>query len=142
MKTKKREFQIGSVAHATIFIGYVFLFAFIFPLLIWLREKKSKFIKFQAKQATIYQIIVLLVILIASPITALFISQYQQPKAQECAVENLATCTLSQPIDLRVLTKSLRLVIYTVFSLYALYGTYQVSKGRDFRYFSIGSLIK
>ena len=141
-KITKREFQIASIAHATILIGYVFLFAFIFPFLIWFKEIKSRFIKSQAKQAAIYQILILLIIVIIGPIVAFLISQYQQPKTQEiCIGEEILTCMLlPQTVDLRTLTKNVRLAMYTIFSLYALYGAYRVNKGKNFRYFLIGNV--
>jgi len=123
----RRSIEISVLAHASILVGFVFRYSFIFPLLIWKTLKHSKYSEQQARQAAYYQAFALLLILCIS-FGAEFIM------------------LLNEPINGRVprvdelLIKQIELAVYSLLSLYALYGAYKCGRGEDFKYILLGNI--
>ncbi|NYZ76315.1 DUF4870 domain-containing protein [Candidatus Micrarchaeota archaeon] len=122
----RRSIQISVLAHASILIGFVFQWSFLFPLLMWKTLKHSKYSEKQARQATYYQVFALLLILFVS-FTAEFIL-LSQPVGEGKV----------QKVD-KNLVRLVKLALYSLLSLYALYGAYRCSRGEEFRYLIIGN---
>ncbi len=122
----RRSIQISVLAHASILIGFVFRYSFIFPLLAWKTLKHSKYSEKQARQATIYQILALL-ILLAIQLGAEFVLLNQS--VEEGKV---------QRVDY-ALMEEIKLAVYSLLSLYALHGAYKCSRGKEFKYLIIGN---
>jgi uncharacterized Tic20 family protein len=120
----RRSIHISVLAHASILIGFVFRYSFIFSLLVWKTLKHSKYSEQQAKQATYYQIVALL-LLLAISMGAEFIMLLNTPEDGK----------LPQVDEL--LIKRIELVAYSLLSLYALYGVYRCSRGEEFRYLRV-----
>lgn len=122
----RRSIQISVLAHASILIGFVFQWSFLFPLLIWKTLKHSKYSEKQARQATIYQMLALLILLAIqfSAEILMLIQPVGEGKVQK--------------VDANLMGE-IKLAVYSLFSLYALYGAYKCSKGEEFGYLLIGN---
>jgi uncharacterized Tic20 family protein len=123
----RRSIQISVLAHASMLIIFFFQWSFLFPLLIWKTMKHSKYSEKQARQATAYQIFVLLLILTIqfSAEVLMLIQPVGEGKVQK--------------VDANLMTE-IKLAAYSLFSLYALYGAYRCSRGEEFNYLIIGSI--
>jgi len=122
----RRSIQISVLAHASILIGFIFRYSFIFPLLIWKTLKHSKYSERQARQATYYQIVALLALLIIS-FTAELLMLYPTADGKVQKVDEL-------------LIRKIELAVYLLFSIYAIYGAYRCSKSEEFHYFLMKNL--
>ncbi|MEM3555391.1 MAG: DUF4870 domain-containing protein [Candidatus Micrarchaeia archaeon] len=120
----RRSVRIAVLAHASMLFGFFFRYSFLFPLLIWKTVKHTKYSEFQAKQAAYYQIFSLLLLLLIS-FSAELIMLLPSPNGR------------AQKVD-EVLVKSIEFVVYSLLSLYALYGAYKCSRGEEFRYILLG----
>ncbi|MCX6776801.1 MAG: DUF4870 domain-containing protein [Candidatus Micrarchaeota archaeon] len=123
----KRSVEISVLAHASILVGFIFRYSFIFPLLIWKTLKHSKYSEQQARQATYYQVAALLLIMGIS-----FGAEFM-------ILPNESSNGIVQRVDAAFI-QQLELVVYSLLSLYALYGAYRCSRGKEFRYLLIGKL--
>jgi len=122
----RRSIEISVLAHASILVGFVFRYSFIFPLLIWKTLKHSKYSEQQARQATYYQAFALLLMLCISF------------GAEFIMLSNESSKGIVQRVD-AVQIMQIELVVYILLSLYALCGAYKCSKGEKFRYLWIGN---
>ncbi|NYZ79200.1 DUF4870 domain-containing protein [Candidatus Micrarchaeota archaeon] len=123
----RRSIQISVLAHASILIGFFFRYSFIFPLLIWKTLKHSKYSERQARQATYYQVFVLLILLVIQ-----FGAEFLM------LLQPLSDGRVPKVDD--VLVNVVELAVYAILTIYALYGAYRCSRGADFDYLIIGSL--
>jgi uncharacterized Tic20 family protein len=123
----KRSIEISVLAHASILIWFFFRYSFIFPFLIWKTLKHSKYSEQQARQATYYQILALLLIMSIS-----FVAEF-------VILLNESSNGIVQRVDATFI-RQLELVVYSLLSLYALYGAYRCSRGEEFKYLLIGKL--
>jgi uncharacterized Tic20 family protein len=123
----RRSVWISVLAHASILIGFFFRYSFIFPLLIWKTMRHSKYSEKQAKQATYYQIFVLLILLVIE-----FGAEFLM-LIQPLPVGN------SPKVD-DALVNVVQLTAFVIFAVYALYGAYRCSRREDFNYLIIGRL--
>ncbi|MCX6775353.1 MAG: DUF4870 domain-containing protein [Candidatus Micrarchaeota archaeon] len=123
----KRSLEISVLVHASILIGFLFRYSFIFPLLIWKTLKHSKYSERQSKQATYYQVVALLLIMSISF------------GAEFIILLNESSNGIVQRVDATFI-RQLELVVYSLLSLYALYGAYRCSRGKEFKYLLIGKL--
>lgn len=123
----RRSIQVSMLAHASILIGFVFRYSFIFPLLIWKTMKHSKYSDGQARQATYYQVSALLILLIIQFAAEFLMLLQPMPEGKVPKVDD-------------VLVNLIELGVYTLLTLYALYGAYRCSRGEDFKYLLIGNL--
>lgn len=123
----RRSIRISVLAHASILLGFLFRYSVILPLLLWKTLKHSKYSEFQAKQATYYQIVALLLLLSIS-FAAEFTILLNTPQDGKLA-----------QVD-ELLIKRIELAAYLLFSLYALYGAYRCNRGEEFRYLLIGKI--
>jgi len=122
----KRSVEISVLAHASILVGFIFRYSFIFPLLIWKTLKHSKYSEQQARQATYYQVAALLLIMGIS-------------FGAEFMILPNESFNIVQRVDAAFI-QQLELVVYSLLSLYALYGAYRCSRGEEFKYLLIGKL--
>jgi len=123
----RRSVQISVLAHASILIGFLFRYSFIFPLLIWKTLKHSKYSERQSRQATYYQIVALLLFMSISSATEFAI------------LLNEPSNGMAPRVD-AALMRQLEFLVYSLLSLYALYGAYRCSRGEEFRYPLLGKL--
>jgi uncharacterized Tic20 family protein len=106
---------MAALAHAGILITVIV------ALIIWLTQKdKSKYVKYQAKQALVYQVIVAVVM----PITGVMIS-----------VIGIFTLGIGLILYLPWMIVMAAVVLY---GLYAAWETYQ---GKDFKYWMLGDML-
>jgi uncharacterized Tic20 family protein len=120
----RRSVQISVLAHASMLIGFFFRYSFVFPLLIWKTLKHSKYSERQARQATYYQILALLLFLIIQ-FGAEFLMLIQPlPEGRAPKVDD-------------VLVNVVELTAYVILTIYALYGAYKCSRGEEFKYLFI-----
>jgi uncharacterized Tic20 family protein len=120
-KTKnKDENLMAAISHGSMILSISTLIGVFIPLLIWLTQRdKSEFVGFQAKQALIYQFIVLIV--------SAFLG----------LVGLVLTVVL---IGFVILLLTLLFDIAAV--VYALYAAYKVYNGVDFRYVWLGDFLE
>jgi uncharacterized Tic20 family protein len=116
-----KHIRIAVLAHASMLIGFVFRYSFLFPLLIWKTLKHSQYSEFQAKQATYYQIFSFLLLLLISFAAQLLMLLPAPSDGKLVKVDEL-------------LVKQIELVVYLLLSFYSLYGAYKCSRGEEFRY--------
>ncbi len=108
----KDDNLMAAIAHAGVIITVIV------ALVIWLIQKdKSKYVEFQAKQALVYQIVVVAV----SFVLGIFMF-----------VLTIVTFGVGAILYL------LLLPLWLVAALYGLYGAYKCYQGEDFRYVVVG----
>jgi uncharacterized Tic20 family protein len=122
----RRSVQVSVLAHASILLGFFFRYSFILPLLVWKTQRHSKYSEFQARQATYYQVFALILLLCIS-FGAELLMLLPTPADGK-----------AQRVD-ALLVKQIELFVYSLLSLYALYGAYRCSRGESFRYILIGN---
>ena len=110
----KDDNLMAALAHAGIIFCGILL-----PLIIWLIQKdKSKYVSFQAKQALVYQVIVICL---------------------------LGVSWIMAFVLMFVLIGFLMIPLVVLFGIitvaYGLYGAYKTYKGEDFKYALIGNMI-
>jgi hypothetical protein len=111
-------------------IAHTAIFAVILPLVIWLMQKeKSKYAAFQALQAAIYQLVVIVGIVllwIVGMIVVMVLS------AVSAGIGGLLI------FPMMLLFPVLGLAAW----VYGLYGAYMCYQGKDFKYVLIGNMLK
>jgi len=109
------EALMAAIAHAGIII------TIIVPLVIWLiKKEESEYVGFQAKQALVYQIAIIVVGLVASIVFF---------------VLGVVTLGLGFILYLLLIPAGLAATVY------ALYGAYVCFKGEDFRYVILADML-
>jgi uncharacterized Tic20 family protein len=122
----RRSIQISVLAHASVLLGFVFQWSFLFPLLIWKTLRHSKYSEKQARQATVYQMLALVILLAIQFIAEvlMLIQPVGEGKVQK--------------VDANLIGE-IKLVAYSLLSLYALYAAYRCSRGEEFKYLILGN---
>ncbi len=131
------ERVMAAMAHATIIFPAVGLIG---SLIIWGTQKeKSEFLAFQALQAAVYHLLMLLAGLLAGvlyvcsflgmPITTLLVAPFD---------EGAALCLPFLPITCVLGILFLGLLAWLAYVGYGIYGALSVLQGRDFRYVFLG----
>jgi uncharacterized Tic20 family protein len=131
------ERVMAAMAHATIIFSAAGLIG---SLIIWGTQKeKSEFLAFQALQAAVYHLLMLLAGLLAGvlyvcsflgmPITTLLVAPFD---------EGAALCLPFLPLTCVLGILFLVLLAWLAYVGYGLYGALSVLQGRDFRYVFLG----
>jgi uncharacterized Tic20 family protein len=132
----REECLMASIAHASVII---FGPGILVGVLIWLTQKeKSSFASGQGLQATIYQLLGMIVIMALWIVWGIFyaltwIPLMQTPEQFEDAPPPIFWIGLASMV--------VPLIVMLAWALYGLWGALKTLRGRDFRYVLIGNLL-
>jgi uncharacterized Tic20 family protein len=131
----QNEMTMAALAHASVVLTFVIalgsgglgsLLGILVPLLIWLTYKeKSAYVSFQALQATVFQVvsILLMVVVLATAIL-------------------IGLCLMPFALLITVVLALLVLILPLAQLGYGLYAAYETYQGRDFRYWLVGESLE
>lgn len=130
------ERMMAAVAHGSVI---VFGTGVVASVLIWLTQKeKSRFTSWQAMQATVYQIVGFIITMGLWMVWGVLYIISLIPMMKNPAQYNDAPPPIFW-IGLAVMIIPLGVMLLWI--VYGLWGAYQTLRGRDFRYWLIGSLL-
>jgi uncharacterized Tic20 family protein len=147
----QNEMTMAALAHASIVLTFVIalgsgglgcLLGVLVPLLIWLTYKeKSAYVSFQALQATVFQVVSILVMAIVLVVSiALIVAGWTVSGALTAVLIGL--CLMPFAVLITVVLALLVLILPFAQLGYGLYAAYETYQGRDFRYGWIGEALE
>lgn len=147
----QNEMTMAALAHASVVLTFVIalgsgglgcLLGVLVPLLIWLTHKeKSTYVSFQALQATVFQVVsILLVVLVLAASIALIVVGWTVSGALTAVLIGL--CLMPFALLITVVLALLVLILPLAQVGYGLYAAYETYQGRDFRYWWVGEALE
>ena len=147
----QNERTMAALAHASVVLTFVialgsgglgFLLGVLVPLLIWLAYKdKSAYVSFQALQATIFQAVSVIVMVIVVAVSiALIVVGWTVSGALTAILIGL--CLMPFAVLITVVLALVVLILPFAQLGYGLYAAYETYQGRDFRYWLIGEALE
>jgi len=147
----QNEMTMAALAHASVVLTFVialgsgglgFLLGILVPLLIWLTYKeKSTYVSFQALQATVYQAVSVLLMVVVLAVSIIFIVFGWTVSGALTAIL-IGLCLMPFAALITVVFAVLVLVLPLAQLGYGLYAAYETYQGRDFRYWLIGEALE
>jgi len=128
---------MAAISHASIIAGG---FGIVAAAVIWLMQRdKSSYVRFQALQATVYQFVGMLALLLTWACWGCFyalsfVPMMRDPQGFEDAPPPIFWISLASMV--------VPLVIMGLWWLYGLYGGLRTLQGRDFQYLGLGSMVR
>jgi len=145
------ERTMAALAHASVVLTFIIalgsgglggLLGVLVPLLIWLAYKeKSAYISFQALQATVFQAVSILVMVIMLAVSIVLIVAGWTVSGALTAVL-IGLCLMPFALLITVVLALLVLILPLAQLGYGLYAAYETYQGRDFRYWLIGETLE
>jgi uncharacterized Tic20 family protein len=145
------ERTMAALAHASVVLTFVIalgsgglggLLGVLVPLLIWLTYKeKSAYVSFQALQATVFQAVSILVMVIVVAVSIVLIVAGWTISGALTAVL-IGLCLMPFAVLITVVLALLVLILPLAQLGYGLYAAYETYQGRDFRYWLIGETLE
>lgn len=145
------EMTMAALAHASVVLTFVialgsgglgFLLGVLVPLLIWLTYKeKSAYVSFQALQATLFQVVSILVMVIVVAVSIILIVAGWTVSGALTAIL-IGLCLMPFAALITVVSALLVLILPLAQLGYGLYAAYETYQGRDFRYWLIGEALE
>lgn len=147
----QNEMTMAALAHASVVLTFVIalgsgglgcLLGILVPLLIWLTYKeKSAYVSFQALQATVFQVVsILMVVIVLAVSIALIVVGWTVSGALTAILIGL--CLMPFALLITVVFAVLVLVLPLAQVGYGLYAAYETYQGRDFRYWLVGEALE
>jgi len=147
----QNERTMAALAHASVVLTFVialgsgglgFLLGVLVPLLIWLAYKdKSAYVSFQALQATVFQAVSVIVMVIVVAVSiALIVVGWTVSGALTAILIGL--CLMPFAVLITVVLALVVLILPFAQLGYGLYAAYETYQGRDFRYWLIGEALE
>jgi uncharacterized Tic20 family protein len=145
------ERTMAALAHASVVLTFVIalgsgglgcLLGVLVPLLIWLTYRdKSAYVSFQALQATVFQAVSILVMVIVVVVSiALIVAGWAVSGALTAILIGL--CLMPFALLITVVFALLVLILPLAQLGYGLYAAYETYQGRDFRYWLVGEALE
>ena len=145
------EMTMAALAHASVVLTFVIalgsgglgcLLGVLVPLLIWLTYRdKSAYVSFQALQATVFQVVSILVMVIVVVVSiALIVAGWTVSGALTAILIGL--CLMPFAALITVVFALLVLILPLAQLGYGLYAAYETYQGRDFRYWLVGEALE
>jgi uncharacterized Tic20 family protein len=145
------ERTMAALAHASVVLTFVValgtgglggLVSILVPLLIWLSyREKSAYVSFQALQATVFQVVSILVMVIVVVASIILIVVGWTVSGALTAVL-IGLCLMPFALLITVILALLVLILPLAQLGYGLYAAYETYQGRDFRYWLIGETVE
>jgi uncharacterized Tic20 family protein len=140
------EMTMAALAHASVVLTFVIalglLLGVLVPLLIWLTHKeKSAYVSFQALQATVFQVVSILVVAIVLAVSIILIIAGWTVSGALTAIL-IGLCLMPFAALITVVFGLLVLILPFAQLGYGLYAAYETYQGRDFRYWLIGEALE
>jgi uncharacterized Tic20 family protein len=147
----QNEMTMAALAHASVVLTFVIalgsgglgaLLGVLVPLLIWLTYKeKSAYVSFQALQATVFQAVSILVMVIVLVVSIVLIVVGWTVSGALTAIL-IGLCLMPFAVLITVVFALLVLILPIAQLGYGLYAAYETYQGRDFRYWLIGEALE
>jgi uncharacterized Tic20 family protein len=145
------EMTMAALAHASVVLtcvialgsgGLGFLLGVLVPLLIWLAYKeKSTYVSFQALQATVFQAVsILMMVMVLAVSIILIVAGWTVSGALTAILIGL--CLMPFAALITVVFALVVLILPFAQLGYGLYAAYETYRGRDFRYWLIGEVLE
>ena len=145
------EMTMAALAHASVVLTFVIalgtgglgcLLGVLVPLFIWLAYKeKSAYVSFQALQATVFQVVSILVMAIVLAVSIALITAGWAVSAALTAIL-IGLCLMPFVALITVVFALLVLILPLAQLGYGLYAAYETYQGRDFRYWLVGEALE
>ena len=145
------ERTMAALAHASVVLTFVValgtgglggLVGILVPLLIWLSyREKSAYVSFQALQATVFQIVSILVMVILVVASIILIVVGWTVSGALTAVL-IGLCLMPFALLITVILALLVLILPLAQLGYGLYAAYETYQGRDVRYWLVGETLE
>jgi len=141
------ERTMAALAHASVVLTFILalgsgglggLLGILVPLLIWLTYKeKSAYVSFQALQATVFQAVSILLMVVVLAVSIILIVLGWTISGALTAVL-IGLCLMPFALLITVVLALLVLILPLAQLGYGLYAAYETYQGRDFRYWLVG----
>jgi uncharacterized Tic20 family protein len=141
------ERTMAALAHASVVLTFILalgtgglggLLGILVPLLIWLTYKeKSAYVSFQALQATVFQAVSILLMVVVLAVSIVLIVVGWTISGALTAVL-IGLCLMPFALLITVVLALLVLILPLAQLGYGLYAAYETYQGRDFRYWLVG----
>jgi len=138
---------MAALAHASVVLTFILalgsgglggLLGILVPLLIWLTYKeKSAYVAFQALQATVFQAVSILLMVVVLAVSIILIVVGWTISGALTAVL-IGLCLMPFALLITVVLALLVLILPLAQLGYGLYAAYETYQGRDFRYWLVG----
>jgi uncharacterized Tic20 family protein len=145
------EMTMAALAHASVVLTFIIalgsgglgcLLGILVPLLIWLTYKeKSAYVSFQALQATVFQVVSILVMIVVVAVSIILIVAGWTVSGALAAIL-IGLCLMPFAALITVVFAVLVLILPLAQLGYGLYAAYETYRGRDFRYWLIGETLE
>jgi uncharacterized Tic20 family protein len=145
------EMTMAALAHASVVLTFIIalgsgglgcLLGILVPLLIWLTYKeKSAYVSFQALQATVFQVVSILVMVVVVAVSIILIVAGWTVSGALAAIL-IGLCLMPFAALITVVFAVLVLILPLAQLGYGLYAAYETYRGRDFRYWLIGETLE
>ena len=145
------ERTMAALAHASVVLTFVLalgtgglggLLGILVPLLIWLTYKeKSAYVSFQALQATVFQAVSILLMVVVLAVSIILIVVGWTISGALTAVL-IGLCLMPFALLITVVLALLVLILPLAQLGYGLYAAYETYQGRDFRYWLVGESLE
>jgi hypothetical protein len=145
------ERTMAALAHASVVLTFILalgsgglggLLGVLVPLLIWLTYKeKSAYVSFQALQATVFQAVSILLMVVVLAISIVLIVVGWTISGALTAVL-IGLCLMPFALLITVVLALLVLILPLAQLGYGLYAAYETYQGRDFRYWLVGETLE
>jgi uncharacterized Tic20 family protein len=147
----QNEMTMAALAHASVVLTFVIalgsgglgaLLGVLVPLIIWLTYKdKSAYVSFQALQATVFQAVSILVMVIVLVVSVVLIVVGWTVSGALTAIL-IGLCLMPFAILITVVLALVVLILPFAQLGYGLYAAYEAYQGREFRYWLIGEALE
>ena len=145
------ERTMAALAHASVVLTFILalgsgglggLLGILVPLLIWLTYKeKSAYVSFQALQATVFQAVSILLMVVVLAVSIILIVVGWTISGALTAVL-IGLCLMPFALLITVVLALLVLILPLAQLGYGLYAAYETYQGRDFRYWLVGETLE
>jgi hypothetical protein len=145
------ERTMAALAHASVVLTFILalgsgglggLLGILVPLLIWLTYKeKSAYVSFQALQATVFQAVSILLMVVVLAVSIILIVVGWTISGALTAVL-IGLCLMPFALLITVVLALLVLILPLAQLGYGLYAAYETYQGRDFRYWLVGESLE
>ncbi len=145
------ERTMAALAHASVVLTFVIalgsgglgcLLGILVPLLIWLTHKeKSAYVSFQALQATVFQVVSILVMAVVLAVSIILIIAGWTVSGALTAIL-IGLCLMPFVALISVVLALVVLILPLAQLGYGLYAAYETYQGREFRYWLIGEALE
>jgi len=145
------ERTMAALAHASVVLTFILalgsgglggLLGILVPLLIWLTYKqKSAYVSFQALQATVFQAVSILLMVVVLAVSIILIVAGWTISGALTAIL-IGLCLMPFALLITVVLALLVLILPLAQLGYGLYAAYETYQGRDFRYWLVGEALE